>query len=66
MLDMVGFLLKKLPTESKLAWHRVISQNGKIALPNPQRIQQISALRSENILVSGQGQVALSRYRWLG
>lgn len=62
----VGALLKKLPSDSKLPWHRVISHNGKITLLSPQRLRQISLLRSENILVSEQGRVALSRYRWLG
>lgn len=61
----VGRILKTLPPESSIPWHRVISANGRISLPenSPSYVEQIQRLKSENINVK-QGKVRLSHYRW--
>lgn len=60
----VGKLLKQLPPESQLPWHRVINHSGKIALSGPDFTRQSEALIAEGVEVSAQGKIALNRYRW--
>lgn len=61
----VGQMLKHLPADSKLPWHRVINAQGKISLPPDHGgNEQAERLRSEGVLVSPDGRVSLSRYRW--
>lgn len=60
----VGGVLKRLPEDSKLPWHRVINRKGEISLAGDVFVRQRLALLSENIEVSLEGKICLQRYRW--
>lgn len=48
-----------------LPWHRVIAQDGRIVISNPQwRMEQILRLQLEGIEVSPEGAVDYERYAW--
>lgn len=58
---LVGRILARLPTGSKIPWHRVINSQGKISNPNPER--QIERLAEEGVHVLN-GKVHLKTYQW--
>ncbi|BDH46800.1 hypothetical protein TUM12370_28440 [Salmonella enterica subsp. enterica serovar Choleraesuis] len=60
----VGGVLKRLPEGSRLPWHRVVNRHGTISLTGPDLQRQRQALLSEGVIVSGKGEIELSRYRW--
>ena len=62
----VGTILRKLPEDTQLPWHRVINGQGKIALPenHPGRQTQIAKLQEEGVLVI-EGKVNLKNYLWI-
>ncbi|MBJ3814833.1 MGMT family protein [Shimwellia pseudoproteus] len=60
----VGGVLKRLPEGSLLPWHRVVNRHGAISLTGPDLQRQRQALLAEGIMVSGDGIVDLTRYRW--
>ncbi|WP_034946301.1 MGMT family protein [Erwinia oleae] len=62
----VGGVLKRLPEDSKLPWHRVINRAGMISLTGDNLERQRDALIDEGIDVSREGKIVLSRYRWEG
>lgn len=62
----VGGVLKRLPTGSKLPWHRVINRLGEISLMGDDLDRQRCALLEEGIEVSPEGKVPLKLYRWEG
>ena len=58
----VGALLRNLPSDTDLPWHRVIAASGAILTPG---MTQIDRLRSESIAVDVQGRrVRMGDYRW--
>lgn len=61
----VGSQLSKLPADSRLPWHRVINQAGRISLPAGSEawLEQCQRLRSEGVEVNN-GRIALRRYQW--
>lgn len=61
----VGTQLRNLPDGSKLPWHRVINQAGRLSVPEGSAtwLEQSQRLRSEGVQVSN-GRVSLQRYRW--
>lgn len=61
----VGTQLSRLPDDSRLPWHRVINQAGRLSLPEGSEgwLEQCQRLRSEGVQVTG-GRVSLQRYRW--
>ncbi|ESP94421.1 MULTISPECIES: MGMT family protein [Pseudoalteromonas] len=61
----VGYLLKKLPKDSTLPWHRVINSQGKISFPlDSDKFQtQSTKLQAEGVAVTS-GRVALKKYLW--
>lgn len=63
----VGQILKKLPANTSLPWHRVLNAKGEIALtPDSEAYhRQRVLLDEENICFTG-GRVQLSRYQWDG
>ncbi|MFK4751064.1 MGMT family protein [Oceanobacter antarcticus] len=62
----VGQLLRQLPKDSSLPWHRVINAQGKISLPILEGgREQAERLRAEGVLVSADGRVSLRLYRWM-
>ncbi|GLR10144.1 methyltransferase [Mixta theicola] len=60
----VGGLLKRLPADSRLPWHRIINRHGQISLQGDDLLRQRDALEAEGIEISDEGQVDLARYRW--
>lgn len=60
----VGSVLKHLPADSKLPWHRVVNRNGQISLTGPDLSRQRNALITEGIKVGVEGKLSLTRYRW--
>ncbi|ECG8257422.1 MGMT family protein [Salmonella bongori] len=61
----VGGVLKRLPEDSNLPWHRVVNRHGAISLTGPDLQRQRQALLAEGVVVSGSGQIDLQRYRWV-
>lgn len=59
----VGRILRALPEDTQIPWHRVVSACGFISLPEPGRTQQIRQLDLENISVSN-GRVDMKQHRW--
>lgn len=59
----VGQILRSLPEDTRVPWHRVISASGLISLPEPGKFQQISQLCQEGIVVNN-GRVDMQKYRW--
>lgn len=61
-----GSLLKQLPPNSSLPWHRVINAQGRISLPpdSPEGLAQMRRLRDEGVTVVD-GKISLARFGWL-
>lgn len=61
----VGSTLRKLPRGSPLPWHRVITSQGRIALPEnsdaARRQRELLAL--EGVIITG-NKVNMALYRW--
>lgn len=61
----VGQVLKVLPRDTRLPWHRVVNAQGRISLPPMDGgNEQSERLRTEGILVTDDGRVSLRLYRW--
>lgn len=60
----VGGLLKRLPADSRLPWHRIINRHGQISLQGDDLLRQRDALEAEGIEISDDGKIDLRRYRW--
>ncbi len=62
---LVGRLLKLMPKDSVIPWHRVINSQGKISFPegSPQYLKQYQLLLSEGIIFKS-GKVNMRIYRW--
>lgn len=62
---LVGRVLHRAPPEMCLPWHRVITVQGKIALPKNSRAyhEQIRRLEGEGVTIIGE-RVDMSLYRW--
>lgn len=61
----VAYILKHLPNDSKIPWHRVISSQGKISFPkdSDMHLLQRSKLLAEGIALSESNTVA-KRFFW--
>ncbi len=61
----VGRILKQLPNDTQLPWHRVVAASGRLSLPSHSRAgdEQRQRLRSEGIFVD-QDRVKLANYQW--
>ena len=61
----IGHRLGRLPTGSKLPWHRVLNARGCSSLPLDQggSNRQLRLLQREGVLVVN-GRVSLVRYQW--
>jgi methylated-DNA-protein-cysteine methyltransferase-like protein len=64
---LVGRVLRELPEDSQLPWHRVVNAQGKISLPpdSPGFIEQERRLRAEGVNCVN-GKLSLTCYRWSG
>lgn len=61
----VGRSLSKLPSDTKLPWHRVINSQGKISLTGEGFLRQKDRLNSEGIEIDEQRKVvSFRRYLW--
>lgn len=61
----VGSQLKKLPEGSRLPWHRVINQAGRLSVPEGSQkwVEQTQRLRAEGVIIV-HGRVSLRHYQW--
>lgn len=60
---LAGQILRKLPKDTKLPWHRVINAQGRISLPEPGASRQRKRLEHEGITLL-KGRVDMAKYRW--
>ena len=64
----VGMVLKGLPEDTELPWHRVVNAQGLV--PSRGRfwgaLVQIQRLREEGLEVAEDGALDLARYQWRG
>ncbi|MBE8718380.1 MGMT family protein [Cellvibrio polysaccharolyticus] len=63
---LAGTVLKQLPENSQLPWHRVINAQGKLSLPasTPAGKEQARRLTAEGVIISA-GKVSLAQFGWL-
>ncbi|KZN61175.1 hypothetical protein N473_22800 [Pseudoalteromonas luteoviolacea CPMOR-1] len=61
----VGYLLKHLPNDSTLPWHRVINSQGKISFPTGSEKfnAQSFKLQAEGVVLLN-GKISLQKYLW--
>jgi len=61
----IGYILRNLPPESTLPWHRVINAAGKISLGSETEsgIRQRARLQEEGVVLTN-GRISLKHYRW--
>ena len=61
----VGTVLKNLPDETRLPWHRVVNAKGQLSFPHGshQYRRQQSLLESEGIRFTN-GKFSLTTYQW--
>lgn len=62
---LVGRVLSRLPSGSRVPWHRVVAAGGRIAFPDGSdaRRRQVERLRTEGVGFRG-GRVDLARHGW--
>ena len=62
---LIGHILRNLPAETTLPWHRVINAAGKISLgPETESGLRQRALLQEEGVVFNNGRISLKQYRW--
>lgn len=61
----VGYVLKNLPADSRLPWHRVVNARGQLSFKpgTPQYRRQTALLETEGVVFI-RGRFSLARYRW--
>ena len=61
----VGTLLKQLPEDTRLPWHRVVNAKGEIAFAknSPAYEKQRALLEAEGVIFK-QGKISLKAYGW--
>ena len=61
----VGYVMKMLPSDTKLPWYRVVNSRGKIsfAAGTSQYLRQKSLLETEGIVFI-EGRFSMGRYQW--
>lgn len=62
---LVGFILKRLPANTTLPWHRVLNSRGQISFPemSPEFLIQKARLEQEGIIFSN-NTCSLKKYSW--
>jgi methylated-DNA-protein-cysteine methyltransferase-like protein len=64
---LVGYALNKLPTGTKVPWHRVINARGQVSLRTSATgagITQRIRLERERVVFDAAGRVSLDRFGW--
>lgn len=62
----VGHVLKNLPADTRLPWHRVVNAQGRISFkPGTRQYRRQKALLEAEGVVFIRGRFSLARYRWL-
>ena len=61
----VGYVMKTLPSDTKLPWYRVVNSQGKISFApgTSQYLRQKSLLEAEGIVFID-GRFSMGQYRW--
>ena len=59
----VGRTLARLPTNTRLPWHRVVNAHGRVSLPGAAGLHQQEKLRSEGVDIRNE-HISLARFRW--
>ena len=61
----VGYVMKTLPSDTRLPWYRVVNSQGKISFPpgTSQYLRQKSLLEEEGIVFID-GRFSMGQYRW--
>lgn len=61
----VGFVLKHLPEDSSIPWHRVINAAGRVSFPidSDKYREQIRRLRGEGVPIRN-GKIKLNTHMW--
>lgn len=59
-----GYILRHLPADSNLPWHRVINAQGKLSFPegSEKHLEQMSLLEDEGIEFKANGGIDLKRF----
>ncbi len=62
---LVGRVLRELPKNTDVPWHRVLTASGKLAFPEGSVAfkRQVARLRDEGVSVA-RGRVSMATYRW--
>lgn len=60
---LAGQVLRKLPQNTRLPWHRVVNAQGRLSLPEPGARRQREKLEREGVILQN-GKVDLHKYRW--
>jgi len=64
---LVGRILKKLPSDTKIPWHRVVNASGRSSFPDgsDKQREQFQKLQEEKIVILN-GRIRLSNYKQHG
>lgn len=62
----VGRVLKHLPNQTRLPWHRVVNSRGTLSMPadSPEYLQQWEKLQQEGVIFSN-GRIDLRVFGWV-
>jgi methylated-DNA-protein-cysteine methyltransferase-like protein len=59
----VGTVLRDLPSDTRLPWHRVLNASGRLSVDPVTAVRQRERLEAEGVVFL-RGRVDLSRYAW--
>lgn len=60
----IGYLLRTIPKDTRLPWHRIINASGKIAIRTGTGVTLQKALLEEEGIVLNSGRINLKKYGW--
>lgn len=59
----VGRVMRNLPADTQIPWHRILNASGTISIPQPSGALQRERLESEGVVFL-KGKVSLQDYQW--